>query len=142
MAEVAHKDVAAIKEIVALLEGEAERENDPKRVLQKSRAARLLTALIPRDPGFVVGDHVQVQGEVLFISSKENGVTTIAINDIQRIYVATRHVHKAPPEELSQAIAKLLEAARVDAAMTEVITGLIRTALAKAEEGPKTGDHG
>jgi hypothetical protein len=131
VSEVAHKDVAAIKEIVALLEGEAERENDPKRVLQKTRAARLLTALIPRDCGFVVGDHVQVAGEVLFISSKENGTTTIAVSDIQRIVVSTRFVHKAPPEELSQAIAKLLEAARIDDAMTKVITGMIDQALGR-----------
>jgi hypothetical protein len=135
MAEVAHKDVSAIKEIVALLEGEAEKENDPKRVLQKSRAARLLTALIPRDPGFAVGDHVQVEGEVLFISSKENGVTTIAINDIQRIYVSTRFVHKSEPAPLSKAVADLLEAAQLDTAMTEVITGLINAALAKQDHG-------
>jgi hypothetical protein len=59
-----------------------------------------------------VGDHVEVQGEVLFISSKENGITTIKVSDIARIYVATRFVHKAEVRTLSEGIAKLLEAAR------------------------------
>jgi hypothetical protein len=135
MAEVAHKDIAAYKRMAALIKEEAERENDPERKADLARAAETLTLLLPRDCGFVVGDHVQVEGEVLFISSKENGVTTIALNDIQRIYVSTRYVHKAPPDELSQAIAKLLEAARVDPASTDVITGLIKMALSKHEHG-------
>jgi hypothetical protein len=117
--EVAQKDAKEFEEIVSLLESEAGADNDPRRVALKRRAARLLTTLIPSDPGFAVGDHVEVQGEVLFISSKENGVTTIKVSDIARIYVATRFVHKAEPRTLSEGIIKLLEIARECALLHE-----------------------
>jgi hypothetical protein len=110
--EIANRDMEAFKEMVSLFEAEARADDDPKRVALKLRAARLLENLLPKDPGFVVGDRVEVSGDVMFISSQDNGITTIAVSDIQRIYVATRHVHKAAPATLSSAITKLLEGAR------------------------------
>ncbi len=105
-----HESAPALSDIADLLALEAGRDTDEDRRAKKQRAADLIKALVPRDPGFSEGDEVQMIGRAGYVNTAE-GTTIFRLSDTARMVVYTRFVHKAPT--FGEAISALLAGASI-----------------------------